>query len=387
MAQEVIDKIQRKLASWKGCLLNKVGRLYLVNAVMASIPVYNMQVSLLPKYACDKIDSLMRQFLWKGQANRRGLPLVKWDIAITSKKAGGLGVRDTLCANMALLGKLVWYCLNNKNKLWVQVLTHKYLQNSKDLGSSHCHNASTTWRNILKAYDILKEGFRWNVGNMQQSIWYDEWSPLDKFCELTSYVHISETKFSLADFRSNGTPLEFWIRKVMSGNEAIVGAGLWWVWRHRCNDIFNNGDQLSNYKVVAMARITANDLRKSASTKCITFKDRRRWKPPTGDTFKVNCDASLFSDWNLAGIGCVIRDSNGRWISGCSSSYPPGPIVRCELFAVWRGLILAWDYGLRDIVCETDSLDILHILKNPANGLNCDVVDILQKIQELLSRP
>ncbi|XLU79028.1 hypothetical protein S245_002449 [Arachis hypogaea] len=40
-----------------------------------------------------------------------------------------------------------------------------------------------------------------------------------------------------------GTPLEFWIRKVMPGNEAIVGAGLWWVWRHRCNDIFNNGDQ------------------------------------------------------------------------------------------------------------------------------------------------
>ncbi|XP_057761141.1 uncharacterized protein LOC130981575 [Arachis stenosperma] len=36
---------------------------------------------------------------------------------------------------------------------------------------------------------------------------------------------------------------------------------------------------------------------------------------------------------------------------------------------------------------DRDSLDVLHILKNPANGLNCDVVDILQKIQELLSRP
>nr|XP_025703219.1 uncharacterized protein LOC112803990 [Arachis hypogaea] len=144
---------------------------------------------------------------------------------------------------------------------------------------------------------------------------------------------------------------EFWIRKVIADNEVIVGAGLWWVWRYRCNDIFNNGDQWSNYKVVAMARITANDLRKSAR------------------------------------IGCVIRDSNGRWISGCSNSYPPRPIVRCELFAVWRSLILAWDYGLRDIVCETDSLDILHILKNSTNGLNCDVVDIFQKIQELLSKP
>ncbi|KAL4398728.1 hypothetical protein AHAS_Ahas01G0320900 [Arachis hypogaea] len=61
-----------------------------------------------------------------------------------------------------------------------------------------------------------------------------------------------------------GTPLEFRIRKVMPGNEAIVGV-----------------DQWSDYKVVAMARITVNDLRKSASSNCITFKDRRRWEPPT----------------------------------------------------------------------------------------------------------
>ncbi|XP_072087268.1 uncharacterized protein [Arachis hypogaea] len=327
MAQEVIDKIQRKLASWKGCLLNKAGRLCLVNTVMASIPVYNMQVFLFPKYACDKIDSLMRQFLWKGQANGRGLPLVKWDIAITSKKAGGLGVRDTLCANMALLGKLVWDCLNNKNKLWVQVLTHKYLQNSKNLGSIHCHNASTTWRNILKAYDILKEGFRWEICNnrfgmmsgvllanfvslrlmftylkqiflllicgamkvnsiensncgwiwrlnLPEKIKMMMWLGLQNALPTNAFRfkrHLTDSdrcsrcnadletmEHCLRDCEKSrciwqmldpllidsfeGTLLEFWIRKVMPGNEAIVGAGLWWVWRHRCNDIFNNGD-------------------------------------------------------------------------------------------------------------------------------------------------
>ncbi|XP_072058140.1 uncharacterized protein [Arachis hypogaea] len=427
MAQEVIDKIQRKLASWKGCLLNKAGRLCLVNAVMASIPVYNMQVSLLPKSS-----------EWERVA------VGQVDIAITSKKAGGLGVRDTLYANMALLGKLVWDCLNNKNKLWVQgdklvtPISHEVKQFLHSLGPplmSESEPGWIWWPASLKAYSS-REGYRWlltkkvnsiehsNCGwiwrlNLPEKIKMMMWLGLQNALLTNAFrfkrhlidsnrcsrcnADLETMEHCLRDCEKSrciwkmldpllidsfeGTPLEFWIRKVMPGNEAIVGAGLWWVWRHRCNDIFNNGDQWSNYKVVAMARITANDLRKFASTKCITFKDRRRWKPPIGDTFKVNCDASLFSDWNLAGIGCVIRDSNGRWISGCSSSYPLGPIVRCELFAVWRGLILAWDYGLRDIVCKTDSLDILHILKNPANGLNCDVVDILQKIQELLSRP
>jgi len=86
---------------------------------MASIPVYNMQIALLSKYACEKIDSLMRQFLWNDQTNGRGLSLLKWDVAITPKRTGGLSVRNTYSTNMALLDKLVCDCFNNRDKLWV----------------------------------------------------------------------------------------------------------------------------------------------------------------------------------------------------------------------------------------------------------------------------
>ncbi|XP_072071995.1 uncharacterized protein [Arachis hypogaea] len=71
-AQKIIQKIHKKLASWKGCLLNKAGRLCLVKSGMAYILVYNMQIALLPKFCsggfCGMIDirrwiNLQQQFL------------------------------------------------------------------------------------------------------------------------------------------------------------------------------------------------------------------------------------------------------------------------------------------------------------------------------------
>ncbi|XP_072064306.1 uncharacterized protein [Arachis hypogaea] len=203
-AQEIIEKISRKLSSWKGRLLNKAGRLCLVKSVMASIPVYEIQISLLPKYACNKIDSLMRQFLWKGQATGKGLPLVRWEVAITPKKAGGLGIRDTSCANMALLGKLVWDCLNNSEKLWVQVLKHKYLRNQSGMNRNSRNSSSATWKNIVSAYEHLKEGLHWNIGDVHKSVWYDEWTPFGKLCNLVPYVQDACDFFRWVDPEAGG---------------------------------------------------------------------------------------------------------------------------------------------------------------------------------------
>ncbi|XP_072067045.1 uncharacterized protein [Arachis hypogaea] len=128
-----------------------------------------------------------QEFLWKGQATGKGLPLVRWEVAITPKKAGGLGIRDTSCANMALLGKLVWDCLNNSEKLWVQVLKHKYLRNQSGMNGNSRNSSSATWKNIVSAYEHLKEGLHWNIGDVHKSVWYDEWTPFGKLCNLVPY--------------------------------------------------------------------------------------------------------------------------------------------------------------------------------------------------------
>ncbi|XP_072077874.1 uncharacterized protein [Arachis hypogaea] len=115
-----LEKIKNRLASWKGRLLNRAGRLCLIKSVASSLPIYQMQVTLFPTSICQKIDSVLRQFLWKGKVGERCLNYVKWSKVVTPRKYGGLGIRDTQCVNFALLGKFVWQLLHNNDKLWLE---------------------------------------------------------------------------------------------------------------------------------------------------------------------------------------------------------------------------------------------------------------------------
>ncbi|MED6223487.1 hypothetical protein PIB30_074426 [Stylosanthes scabra] len=47
-----------------------------------------------------------------------------------------------------------------------------------------------------------------------------------------------------------------------------------------------------------------------------------------------------------------------------------------------RGLVLTWECGLKEIICESDSLDAISTLNLPVDTL--EHCDLFQKIQELL---
>jgi mannosylglycoprotein endo-beta-mannosidase len=52
--QPLIDKVGARLAAWKGKLLNRAGRLKLINSVLTSIPTYYLTVLKLQKWAIKK---------------------------------------------------------------------------------------------------------------------------------------------------------------------------------------------------------------------------------------------------------------------------------------------------------------------------------------------
>ncbi|MED6164063.1 hypothetical protein PIB30_086146 [Stylosanthes scabra] len=57
-----------------------------------------------------------------------------------------------------------------------------------------------------------------------------------------------------------------------------------------------------------------------------------------------------------------------------------------ELFAIWRGLILAWDMGFRDVCCETDCHEAFILLKNDTFAVNNNVTELTRRIYDLMKR-
>nr|KYP69892.1 hypothetical protein KK1_009098 [Cajanus cajan] len=59
----ILDKVNSRLASWKGRLVNKAGRLCL------ALPTYNMQLIWLPQFVCASINKACRSMIWSNQRN------------------------------------------------------------------------------------------------------------------------------------------------------------------------------------------------------------------------------------------------------------------------------------------------------------------------------
>jgi hypothetical protein len=60
----IIDKVRKRLSSWKAKNLTFAGRITLTQSVLAALPTYVMQTTLLPQGVCNKIEKLMRNFIW-----------------------------------------------------------------------------------------------------------------------------------------------------------------------------------------------------------------------------------------------------------------------------------------------------------------------------------
>ncbi|CAB4299120.1 unnamed protein product [Prunus armeniaca] len=160
--RSVVDKVLQKLTAWKGKLLSLPGRATLIQSVAASIPLYTMQTVQMPISTCDELDKIDRNFLWGSNGDNLRTYLVNWGFVCISKKKAGLGLKHTALMNQSMLAKVGWRLLQQKDNVWSDSLTKKYLQgNSSSIirnGRPMSSSPSPTWRVIEHGVDILKNG-------------------------------------------------------------------------------------------------------------------------------------------------------------------------------------------------------------------------------------
>nr|AIK35195.1 LINE-type retrotransposon LIb DNA [Ipomoea batatas] len=173
----VVEKMRKKLATWKASTLNMAGRRILVQSSLASVPTYTMQALALPVSTCNDVDKICRNFLWGHTDNTKKIHTVNWSHICRPRQMGGLGLRTARDFNMAFLTKMAWQIFTNQDRLWVKVLREKYVKQDDFLHIPQCSNASWGWRGILKGRNILAKGLKWCVGDGTAiNFWHDWWT-------------------------------------------------------------------------------------------------------------------------------------------------------------------------------------------------------------------
>lgn len=117
--QYIIETLEKKLAGWKSDSLNLTGRSTMVQSVTSTTPNYTMQTVALPTPIINQIDKINRNFLWGDTSNKKRIHLINWDTVCCPKHCGGLGIRKAGATNLALLAKLGWRIMTERQPLWI----------------------------------------------------------------------------------------------------------------------------------------------------------------------------------------------------------------------------------------------------------------------------
>lgn len=155
---DLVGKIEGLLVGWRSKLHSFAGKIMLIKLVILFIPNYVMAGSKVPTAVLRKIKTLMRNFLWNHDHDKRKMHLIDWDQISKPKEEGGLGIFRLADLRKALMCKNLFQLLSLKDQVWVQWIYSSYNLN-EELWRPNCRGElSPLMGSIFKAQWPLKEG-------------------------------------------------------------------------------------------------------------------------------------------------------------------------------------------------------------------------------------
>ncbi|XP_060962040.1 uncharacterized protein LOC133032190 [Cannabis sativa] len=178
MFNHIKERIWKLLHAWTDKIFSVGGKEVLLKAVIQSIPTYAMSCFKLPVKFCREIESMMSNYWWGTTTDKKKIHWKQWKFLCHSKMEGGLGFRNFIHFNQAVLAKQAWRLFQNHNSLLFRVLKGRYFPRNDFLSAATGGASSLTWQGICWGRELLKKGIRKKVGNgFSISCANDPWIP------------------------------------------------------------------------------------------------------------------------------------------------------------------------------------------------------------------
>ncbi|XP_056691898.1 uncharacterized protein [Spinacia oleracea] len=145
--QPLVDKIQKKVISWKHLSLSQAGRLIFINSILAALCSNVLTVFRVPKKIADQINSKFMRFWWKGSSDDKAIRIH-----------------------------------NNPSLLIAQVFSVVYKKSPVEAGltADIHHKASWGYRGLCKSVRDAENGFGKTVYKGDTDINQSNWLPSKK---------------------------------------------------------------------------------------------------------------------------------------------------------------------------------------------------------------
>uniref|UniRef100_A0A803Q184 Reverse transcriptase domain-containing protein n=1 Tax=Cannabis sativa TaxID=3483 RepID=A0A803Q184_CANSA len=149
----IIKKMRQRLHTWASRHLSYAGRVQLIHSVLLGLRNYWMSIFVLPHSVTKEVEKICRGFLWGWNGNRSKIHLASWEKVCLPKSYDGLGFKDGIRWNHAILAKYVWAINSKRDLLWVKWVNSIYLKNKSFWEYELKQDSSWYWRKLCHVRD------------------------------------------------------------------------------------------------------------------------------------------------------------------------------------------------------------------------------------------
>lgn len=178
--EPLLHQIKTRFSSWSTKIVSFSRRLTLIKTVISGITTFWCSSFVLPKACVNKINSMCRAFLLKGNLEANNTARVAWSTVVKKKKEGGLGVKDLQKCNKACCLRLIWLLFFRPDSVWVTWFKEVILKGSIKYFWTTNPSQNFSWlpNKLLKLRSVAYPLIHLRIQNGEYGrFWIDNWSP------------------------------------------------------------------------------------------------------------------------------------------------------------------------------------------------------------------